>query len=66
MRPELDFLLPFVYKEYKFDYFCGVKCIIWRKITLEVNEIIPNMTSSHKTSILDNSSKNTKLKKKSF
>ena len=31
-----------------------------------MNEIIPIITCSHKTSILDNSSKNTKVKQKHF
>ena len=39
------------------------KIIIWRKIALNVNEIIPNMTCSLKTLNLENSSKNTKFKK---
>ena len=77
MRQELVFLSPFVYSEYEIDSFCGVKCnlegkvfkekiINWRKITLKVNEIMPNMKCSHKTSILDNSSKNKKFKKTVF
>ena len=68
MGSELVFLLPFVYYELKLLKFCGVKykielkflqknILTSRKISLKVNKIMQNIPYSHKTSILDNSSK---------
>ena len=37
MRPELVFLLPFVYQEEKIDLFCDVKCNFEKKIWKYVN-----------------------------
>ena len=77
MRPELVFLSPFFCYEFKIDSFYGVKgnfewivfikkTLISRKFTLKVNKIMPNISCSHKISILNNSSKKTKFRKMSL
>ena len=42
------------------------KLLIWTKLMLKLNKIMPNIPFLLKTLNLDNSSKNTEFKKKSF
>ena len=49
-------LVLFVASNVNLKYFFIENILIWRKVTLKVNKIMPNIPS-HKTSILDNSSK---------
>ena len=44
------------------NIFTKKKILIWRKISLKVNKIMPNIQCSLKISILDNSSKQSKFK----
>ena len=72
-----NLLLPVFFYKHKNHSYCSVnsnfettliieKILIWRKITIKVNKIMPIIPISHKTLILINSSKKCKIQKKNL